>query len=62
MPLSVAKGGRFPWARLQQFPLLLSKLVAKKIFASSVQGLQLALFPLESPSCAPINHAPEVNG
>ena len=46
MPLISASSGRFPWARLQPLPSL-----------CSVQGLQLALFPLESPLCAPINHS-----
>ncbi|WP_209975128.1 hypothetical protein [Lederbergia galactosidilytica] len=39
-----AASGRFPQARLQPLPSL-----------RSVQGLQLALFPLESPLSAPIN-------
>ena len=39
-----ATDGRFPRARLQPLPSL-----------RSVQGLQLVLFPLESPSSAPIN-------
>ena len=41
-----ATNGRFPRARLQPLPSL-----------RSVQGLQLALFPLESPFFAPINGA-----
>jgi hypothetical protein len=39
-----AASGRFPRARLQPLPSL-----------RSVQGLQLALFPQESPLSAPIN-------
>ena len=37
IPLISASSGSFPWARLQPLPSL-----------ASVQGLQLALFPLES--------------
>jgi hypothetical protein len=40
MPLIVVKGGRFPWAwaRPQPLPLLLRKLVAKKILATLLPG------------------------
>ncbi|MEK3993597.1 hypothetical protein MKY29_02490 [Psychrobacillus sp. FSL K6-2365] len=56
MPLIVAKGGRFPWARLQSLRLLLRKARRKKDFLYlSVQSLPLALFPLESPPATPIN-------